>query len=125
MTQDKNVLQEAYDQIRLVRITLQDQKTKLWSHIYNYDSQTFIDENKWSTGIGWISGGIVRTLASIAQSDFSSQFSSQKSDLVNWSAELLSAVYPLQDNSTALFHNYVDQNDSFLDTAGSMLIACE
>jgi len=59
------------------------------------------------------------------QSSFSEEMSSQKTDLLNWAEEILTAVYPFQDNSTALFHNYVDQTDTFLDTAGSMLIACK
>jgi len=66
-TNDKDLLQQAYDQIRLYRLTLQDPKTKLWTHIFDYDTSKFIDQNLWSTGLGWVTGGIVRTLAAISK----------------------------------------------------------
>jgi len=47
----------------------------------------------------------------------------QKNDLVNWANELLDALIPFFDDNSDLFHNYVDQKNTFSDGSGSMLIA--
>lgn len=64
-----------------------------------------------------------RVLLSIHQSPFSNNMIPQKNDLVNWANELLDALIPFFDDNSDLFHNYVDQKNTFSDGSGSMLIA--
>ena len=68
---------------------------------------------------------MLRTLACIAQSPFSDSMLQQKADLFYWSSQLLDSVYPAADADTGLFHNHINDTNSFIDASGSILIACE
>jgi len=77
------------------------------------------------SGNGWSTAGMVRTLASIAQSPFSSEMVQQKTDLAEWTNEILDKAYPFLDSGSNLFHNYINATGEFLDASGSALMACE
>lgn len=130
-TSNQTLLQEAYDQIRIYRDHMRIQSgpaQNLWGHILSYGrngthAPSWTDRGAWATGEGWVTGGMLRVLASIAQSPFSDQMQSEKTDLVNWTNEILEAAYPLVDPTTNLFHNYLNDSTSFTDAAGSAMIA--
>lgn len=130
-TSNQTLLQLAYDQIRIYRDNMRIQSgaaRNLWGHILNFGTNgtrnaTWSDGGAWATGEGWVTGGILRVLASIAQSPFSDQMQNQKTDLANWTKEILDAAYPLIDSSTGLFHNYLNDSNAFSDAAGSAMIA--
>ncbi|CAO1619459.1 unnamed protein product [Parajaminaea phylloscopi] len=127
-TSNQTLLQAAYDQIRLYRDGLRltsGTGQGMWGHILTtrHGALHWQDGSAWATGEGWVAGGILRTLAAIAQSPFSSQMNSQKQDLVAWTKEILDAAYPFLDPSTSLFRNHINDTSSFPDTAGSAFLA--
>ena len=55
---------------------------------------------------------------------FGSEYDDQKSDLFLWTAEILDAMYANTAlANTTLFHNYVDQDSTFLDASSTAAIA--
>ncbi|KAN0140218.1 Six-hairpin glycosidase-like protein [Lactarius tabidus] len=113
------LLQIAYDQIRLYREALFDADVSLWRHVTN---GSWEDSGHWATGNGWAAAGTMRVLATIKFSNFSSVMQSQQDDLAQWVDEILTGVwYYQQSNGTLL--NYVDQPDSFADSASTALLA--
>ena len=55
---------------------------------------------------------------------YGSEYDEQKSDLFSWTAEILDAMYVnTASSNTTLFHNYVDQNSTFLDASSTAAIA--
>ncbi|CAO1630166.1 unnamed protein product [Sympodiomycopsis kandeliae] len=129
-TSNQTLLQLAYDQVRLYRDGLRIQSgpaQNLYGHILNIRNGTqlpqWMDGGAWATGEGWATGGMLRVLASIAQSPFSDAMQDQKTDLVNWINEILDAAYPFLDSSLNLFHNYLNDSSTFTDAAGSAMIA--
>lgn len=113
------MISTAVDQISFYRDVLRDPSTGLWRHVLI--STDFSDPQLWATGTfftkkristltsvlmfffylrfqsgnAWAAAGIVRTLATIQNSDFSGKFKSQKSDLTNWADEIQTAFYKL------------------------------
>ncbi|KIS69676.1 uncharacterized protein UMAG_02207 [Mycosarcoma maydis] len=126
ITRNNTLLQTAYDQIRLHRDVMRlttGASTNLWGHILIPDNRTWTDGGAWATGNGWVLAGMARTLATIEQSQASSQMTQQKTDLVNWMQEILDASWPLLDERALLFHNYMNDTRTFYDSAGTALIA--
>jgi len=116
---DIGLLQIAYDQIRLYRQALFDQNVNLWRHIAYGSSE---DTGHWSTGNAWAAAGMMRVLATIHRSSFSSQMQSQKNNLTQWIDEILTGVWRYQQSNGTLL-NYVDQPYSFADSAATALLA--
>jgi len=113
------LLQIAYDQIRLYRDALFDADVSLWRHV---TLGSWEDSGHWATGNGWAAAGIMRVLATIRRSNFEPVMQSQQDDLAQWVDEILTGVwYYQQSNGTLL--NYVDQPDSFADSASTALLA--
>ena len=125
ITRNDSLLQTAYDQIRLYRDGMRlttGKSSNLWGHILLPDNSTWTDGGAWATGNGWVLAGMARTLATIEQSQASSQMTRQKTDLVHWMQEILDAAWPLLDERALLFHNYMNDTSTFFDTAGTALI---
>lgn len=128
---NQTLLQMAYDEIRLYReemLYTRGNGRGLWGHILNFRNGTresWMDPATWATGAGWITGGMLRVLATIAQSSFSSDMQNQKQDLVDWTSEILDAAYPFIDEDAYLFYNDINSTgrNRFLDAAGSLMIA--
>jgi len=119
VTNNESLVQEAHTQISLYRDILR-RPSGLWQHIAL--GSNVVDDGSWSTGNAWAAAGIVRVLATIQNSHFSEKMKSQTQDLTNWASEIISAFYSYQD-STHLNHNFVDDNSTFLEASGSVLMA--
>lgn len=65
---------------------------------------------------------MLRVLATIKQSPFAGQMSSQQTDLGNWVTEIVGAVSSRVDPE-GLVHNYITNTSTFTDTASSALLA--
>jgi rhamnogalacturonyl hydrolase YesR len=89
----QELLQTAYDQVRLYREVLYDADVGLWQHIALGDGT---DPTHWATGNAWAAAGMLRVLATIQQSCFQSEMTSQQSDLQQWIGEILDAVWSYQ-----------------------------
>jgi len=76
----------------------------------------------WSTGNGWAALGMLRVAGTYRA--YGPEYDDLKCDLFNWTAEILDAMYANTAlANTTLFHNYVDQNSTFLDASSTAAIA--
>ncbi|KAF8639334.1 hypothetical protein AX17_001582 [Amanita inopinata Kibby_2008] len=124
ITRNHSLLLEAYNQIKLYRNHLRDDKAKgLWKHVL-YGS--FEDPRHWSTGNAWAAAGMLRVLATFQRSEFSNALKHQQKDIAKWVVEIQSAMYTHLDN-TSIFTNYADVSPSepgnFYDAASTALLA--
>jgi rhamnogalacturonyl hydrolase YesR len=129
LTGNTTLMNEAYNQIKLYRNYLRDTSAKnLWKHIVlgNNTQDGPNDPGHWSTGNGWAAAGMLRVIATMKNSPYSKDFSSQQKDLASWVKEIHTAMFAHID-STNIFTNYADQPIStsgmFYDTASTTLIA--
>ena len=122
MYDNQTLLQLAYDQLRLYREALL-QPNGMVAHIYDVSNNSFSDGSSWATGNGWATAGMLRVIACIAQSSHASAMLQQQADLFGWTASILDAAYTYADANTGLVRNHINETESFLDAAGSMLIA--
>ncbi|KAF8212225.1 Six-hairpin glycosidase-like protein [Mycena galopus ATCC 62051] len=129
LTGNTTLLNEAYNQIKLYRNYLRDTSAKnLWKHIVlgTNAADGPNDLGHWSTGNGWAAAGMLRVIATMKNSPYDKDFSSQQNDLASWVKEIHTAMFAYID-STNIFTNYADQPIStsgmFYDTASTTLIA--
>ncbi|KAH9175157.1 Six-hairpin glycosidase-like protein [Lactarius sanguifluus] len=104
----QELLQTAYDQVRLYREVLYDPSVGLWRHIAlgNWTDPTY-----WGTGNAWAAAGALRVLATIQRSSVARAMKSQQSDLVQWVGEILDGAWKFQ------------VHDSFADSSSTALLA--
>ncbi|KAJ7285820.1 glycoside hydrolase family 105 protein [Mycena rebaudengoi] len=129
VTSNSTHIAEAYKQIKLYRNYLLDTNSKnLWKHIVMGSGNNVPnDEGHWSTGNGWAAAGMLRVLATMKNSQYSSSFSNEQKDLASWVKEIHTAMFATLD-STNIFTNYADKPvngdpKSFYDAASTTLIA--
>lgn len=113
------LLQLAYDQCRLYRDVLFDADKSLWRHIELGSSS---DDHLWGTGNAWAAAGMLRVLETIRKSDLEDQFYDQQLNLTIWIGEILTGAWKYQKENGTLY-NYIDEEDSFADTASTALLA--
>lgn len=125
LTNNQTLLTDAYTQISLYRKYLRDTAAgNLWAHIVlGNGSEVANDPGHWSTGNAWAAAGMLRVLATIQTSPFSSDMSSQEDDLADWVSEIHAAMYPHLNTTYNVFYNYADEMNTFLDAASTALLA--
>lgn len=118
------LLQIAYDQCRLYRdALLVDGPTgKLWAHIYDDDTSSWIDEGIWATGNGWAALGMLRVAVTIQKSSFCSSMTSQVADLLSWVKEILDGEFAAL-GSDNLIPDYLTGGPNFGDASSSAALA--
>lgn len=139
VTSNKTLIAESFNQIKLYREVLLD-KAGYWQHIR---LGSWEDQGIWTTGNGWIAMGMLRVAATIRAAGYEPEFTSELKDIRDWTAEIFNSMWPLlvsfflqtarrnisltgvclaktKDN---LFYNYVNEPDTFLDSAGTTLMA--
>lgn len=126
LKQSRELLHEAYAQIRDYREKLL-LDNGLFGHILdvNGTEHTWEDKGAWSTGNGWVAGGIARVIATIKHSKVEG-LDDELHDLKKWLKELLHNAYKTQKES-GLLPNYLDESyvndkDYFEDAAGTSAI---
>ncbi|KAJ2916912.1 hypothetical protein MD484_g3483, partial [Candolleomyces efflorescens] len=124
VTRNRTLLVEAYNQCKLYRSYLQDEKSRLWRHVLLGTSG--IDEGFWSTGNGWAAAGMLRVHATLTNNEYANTLKNQRRDLQKWVEEIHKAMYSVVDD-TQIFTNYADQPPSaprnFYDASGTSLVA--
>ncbi|CAA7263839.1 unnamed protein product [Cyclocybe aegerita] len=124
MTRNRTLVAESYNQIKLYRNYLRDDRQGMWQHILLGSSGN--DPGFWSTGNGWAAAGMLRVLATIRQSEYANTFRNEQRDLGNWVREIHSSIYRHLDE-TNVFTNYADQpptaSGNFYDAASTALLA--
>jgi rhamnogalacturonyl hydrolase YesR len=121
-TSNQTLLQIAYDQCRLYREGLQDTDTKLWRHIAGGEGNGISDNGLWATGNAWATAGMLRVAATIQRSEFKDSMNDQVESLGDWVEEIIVAAKS-RTTSSGLVRNYMTTESSFIDTAGSSLLA--
>ncbi|KAL4073185.1 hypothetical protein V8B97DRAFT_1952782 [Scleroderma yunnanense] len=118
------LLQIAYDQCRLYRdaLLIDGPTGKLWAHIYDDDTSSWIDKGIWSTGNGWAALGMLRVAVTIQKTPFYSSMTSQVSDLLSWVKEILDGEFRAL-NSDNLLPDYITGGPNFSDAASSAALA--
>ncbi|BGP28137.1 glycosyl hydrolase, family 88 [Rhodotorula toruloides] len=118
--QDRSLLLEAYNQIKLYRSYLRTSSGS-WKHVVQGD---FTDSGLWSTGNGWAAHGIARVLATVKASQWNETLASEARDLGSWGVEIVKAAFG-NVKSDGLLPNYYDSasGSSFSDASGSALLA--
>lgn len=108
---------EAIKQIEGWRNRLWNAEHKLFSHIWDEDTQHFVREDFWGVGNGWAAAGMARVIRSLPQS-----MANDKARLVAYVRDVLSGcVAHLRPDG--LFHNVVDNPDTFIETNLSQMLA--
>jgi len=87
------LLQAAYDQVRLYREVLYDGDASLWRHIA---LGVGTDPTHWGTGNAWAAAGALRVLATIQRSREATAMIPQQDDLVQWVCEILDGAWSFQ-----------------------------
>ncbi|GJN93027.1 hypothetical protein Rhopal_006072-T1 [Rhodotorula paludigena] len=130
LTQNRTLLQAAYDQCRLYREHLRvssGDEAGLWRHIDNRfeGGGDMRDDGLWATGNGWAAQGMLRVLASFANQDdddLQNAFESQARDLGDWVKEIVERTWEMPRRS-GLLYNYLNDTSSFADASGSAILA--
>ncbi|KZW02485.1 glycoside hydrolase family 105 protein [Exidia glandulosa HHB12029] len=121
ITNNKTLIDTAYTQCSLYRDHLRDKKNSVWMHMAL--GSGYNDAGLWATGNGWAAAGMLRVLATMAQSSFAGDFKGEMSDLEHWVTEILDGMYSKLDKSSLLFPNYINQDGAFDDGSSTALIA--
>ena len=94
----------AYNQVKLYREELFDEKVGLWRHV-TLGKGT--DDKHWATGNAWAAAGALRVSATIQQSRASESMVSHRKDLMKWVGETLDGVWKFQVSVYLFFSHHV------------------
>jgi hypothetical protein len=94
----------AYEQVKLYREELFDEKVGLWRHIALGNGT---DHKHWATGNAWAAAGALRVLATIQRSHASESMRSHQEDLMKWVGEILDGVWKFQVGVYLFFCHHV------------------
>jgi rhamnogalacturonyl hydrolase YesR len=108
---------EALLQIEGLRKRLWSSGNKLLSHIWDDGRQQFRDRAFWGVGNGWAAAGITRVIAMLP-----AERQAERDRLTAFLRELLDGCIAHQ-RPDGLFHNVVDQPESFVETNLAQMLA--
>lgn len=119
---DEKLLYEAYAQIKAYKEALYLKDYGVYGHILdvNGTETSWEDEGAWSTGNGWIAGGMSRVLATIKHSGVEG-LEEETHHLIVWLSDLIHNAYKVQQKS-GLLPNYLDKPEEFEEVAGTAAI---
>lgn len=107
---------EAVKQVRAMRELLRDEKTKLFYHVWDDEKQYYASDEFWGVGNGWALMGMAKTVR------FLSPDREERKEIISYIKELLDAMLSFQDEC-GLFHNHLNEPDTFLDTNCTQMVA--
>ncbi len=107
----------AVKQIEGIRKFLWNDKAKLYSHRWQYEQQSFINEKFWGVGNGWALAGIARVIKSLPEN-----MNKERNKLITCITEHLDSILKYL-RPDGYFHNVVDDPASFVETnLGQMVV---
>ncbi len=109
--------EEALRQLRGLRRRLYLPAKRLYAHRWNEAQGRFVREAAWGVGNGWTAAGAARTLAHLPAS-----MAAEREELAGWVRELLDACLAHQ-RADGLFHDVVDDPESFVETNLAQMLA--
>lgn len=108
---------EAMGQIRGIKNRLWNSEKKLYAHIWDEDLQSLKRAAHWGVGNGWAAAGITRVILALPEA-----WAAEKQELATHLKDILDGclVYQRQDG---LFHDVLDQPDTFIETNLAQMLA--
>lgn len=110
--------EEAFRQISGMYDYLADEKTGLVRHIYDAGQNRFVRDKLWATGNGWALMGIARVIEECMKCDNKLLVNKLQELFVKLLDAML--LFQLDDGR---FHDILDDENSFVDGASSMMMA--
>lgn len=107
---------EAVHQIKAMRDLVYDPETKLMYHVWDDVEEKYVNPDFWGIGMGLALMGMVKTVHYLKDEK-------QKDEIKAYARELLDALLQYQDES-GMFHNIVNDPDTFLEADLSQEVAC-
>lgn len=108
---------EALKQIEGWRQYLYNPKEHLYSHIYDYENQSFKREEFWGTGNGWSAAGFCRVIKMLPDS-----MPEEKQKLIEQTKDLIDACLNYMNND-GTFHDVVNKPETFIEVNLSQMLA--
>jgi unsaturated rhamnogalacturonyl hydrolase len=108
---------EAVKQIRGYREALWNKEIKLYSHEWNDKKKEFRRKDFWGVGNGWAAAGMSRVIRSMPDS-----MQTEKIEIIGYVKELIDGCLAFM-RPDGLFHNNIDENDTFVETNLSQMLA--
>lgn len=109
--------EEAVKQIMGYRKILLDPEKKMYYHIWDQDRKKFERGLFWGVGNGWAAAGMTRVVRALPKS-----MESEKKIIAGFISELLDACLKYQ-RSDGLFHDILDDPNSFVETNTAQMLA--
>lgn len=109
--------QEALKQIKGYISLLFNSEKKLFSHIWDESKNDFARGDCWGVGNGWALAGITRVIATLPE-----EFNAEKHELINFVKTVLDSCLGYM-RTDGLFHDVLDNKDSFIETNLSQMAA--
>jgi rhamnogalacturonyl hydrolase YesR len=108
---------EAIKQIDGWRHYIYNEKEHLYSHIYDYENQTFKREEFWGTGSGWSAAGFCRVIKMLPDN-----MPEEKKKLIGYTKELIDGCLRYM-NADGTFHDVVNKPETFIEVNLSQMLA--
>jgi len=108
---------EALKQIEGWRQYLYDPKEHLYSHIYDYENQSFKREDFWGTGNGWTAAGFCRVIKMLPDN-----MPEERQKLTEHTKDLIDGCLKYM-NSDGTFHDVVNKPETFIEVNLSQMLA--
>jgi len=108
---------EAVKQIDGARGYLWDPEKKLLSHMWDCEKKKFVRKDCWGVGNGWSAAGITRVIHALPES-----MGPEKKKLAGYVRDIIDGC-TAHMREDGLFHNIVDNPDSFVETNLAQMLA--
>jgi unsaturated rhamnogalacturonyl hydrolase len=109
--------EESVKQVKGIRAVLWNSSEKLFSHIWDEGKQTFINKKFWGVGNGWAATGITRVVRTLPE-----EMQSERQELIGYIKDTIDGCLKYI-RSDYLFHNIVDDINTFVETNLSQMLA--
>lgn len=109
--------QESLKQIRGIRKYLWNSEAKLFSHRWNAGKKVFVNKAFWGVGNGWAAAGMARVIEHLPPS-----MDSEEDELIQYIREVIDGCLAHM-RSDYLFHNILDDKNTFVETNLSQMLA--
>jgi len=108
---------EAVKQVKGIRAVLWNPAKRLFSHIWDDGKQTYKNKNFWGVGNGWAAAGMCRVARTLPD-----KMLSEKEELIAYTKEVIDGCLAFI-RTDGLFHNVVDDSNTFIETNLSQMLA--
>jgi rhamnogalacturonyl hydrolase YesR len=109
--------QEAVKQVEGMRNLLWDPEKKLFSHIWDDDKNDFHRRDCWGVGNGWAAAGMARIIKALPP-----EMAKAKTQLAGYVRDVIAGCLAHQ-RPDGLFHDVVDNPESFVETNLAQMLA--